>query len=85
MKNKIDFVLCLATFRCFHEQLYNLKGSYSQKLKKDFNKLVSLARKHEKEIIKISGQPEQLEQVYDNLMDIIYEVKEVIQQELENE
>ena len=85
MKNKIDFVLCMATFRCFHEQLYNLKGSYSQKLKKDFNRLIGLARKHEQEIIKISGQPEQIEQVYDNLMDIIYEAKEIIEEELKNE
>ena len=43
--------LLIATFRCFNEQLYNLKGSHSGVVKMKFNRLVKVANQYESEIV----------------------------------
>ena len=70
--------LLIATFRCFNEQLYNLKGSHSGIVKLKFNRLLKVANQYEKEIIKWTEGSEQLEIIYDNLMDVIVTVKKQV-------
>lgn len=74
-QDTIDLNLLIATFRCFHEQLYNLKGRHSKIVKLKFNRLIGVARSYEKEVLKLTGESPALEQVYDELMNIIEEVK----------
>ena len=71
----IDLNLLIATFRCFNEQLYNLKGKHSGIVKLKFNRLLNVARQYEKEIVRYTEGSKELEQVYDELMDIIILVK----------
>ncbi len=73
-----DLLLLLATFRSFNEQLYNLKGVHSGLIKKKFNRLLNVSRQYEREVIKLSGESEHLENIYDNLMDLLIEVKKQI-------
>jgi len=70
--------LLIATFRCFNEQLYNLKGSHSGIVKLKFNRLLKVANQYEKEIVKWTEGSEQLEIIYDNLMDVIVTVKKQV-------
>lgn len=70
--------LLIATFRCFNEQLYNLKGSHSGIVKLKFNRLLKVANQYEKEIVKWTEGSEQLEVIYDNLMDVIVTVKKQV-------
>tara|TARA_B110000908_G_C10044458_1_gene353374 strand:- start:292 stop:552 length:261 start_codon:yes stop_codon:yes gene_type:complete len=75
----IDLNLLVATFRCFNEQLYNLKGSHSGVVKMKFNRLLNVARQYDREIVQWTENSPELENVYDQLMDIIVEVKEKCQ------
>tara|TARA_R110000796_G_scaffold7420_2_gene25513 strand:+ start:1773 stop:2033 length:261 start_codon:yes stop_codon:yes gene_type:complete len=75
----IDLNLLVATFRCFNEQLYNLKGSHSGVVKMKFNRLLNVARQYDREIVQWTENSPELENVYDQLMDIIVEVKEQCQ------
>jgi|TARA_R110000796_G_scaffold228615_1_gene345850 hypothetical protein len=77
-QDTIDLNLLIATFRCFNEQLYNLKGRHSGIVKLKFNRLIGTARAYEKEIVKWTDESEQLEAVYDELMEIILTVKEQV-------
>ncbi len=70
--------LLIATFRCFNEQLYNLKGSHSGIVKLKFNRLLKVANQYEKDIVKCTEGSEQLEIIYDNLMDVIVTVKKQV-------
>jgi len=74
----IDIILLLATFRCFNEQLYNIKGKHSKVLKMKFNRLQNVARAYENEIVKLTDNSDELEGVYDCLMEVIQEVKEQV-------
>ena len=77
-EHTIDLQLLIATFRCFNEQLYNLKGTHSKVVKMKFNRLLKVADQYEKEIVKWTNNNEDMETVYDNLMEIILEVKKTI-------
>ena len=81
----IDLALAIAMFRCFHEQLYNLKGVHSQMLKKKFNKLINVARQYEDEIIKSTDSVDEIDIIYDELMDVVVAMKKTIIKETENE
>ncbi len=70
--------LLIATFRCFNEQLYNLKGSHSGVVKMKFNRLVKVANQYEKEIVQWTDGSEQLELIYDSLMEVLIEVKKQV-------
>ena len=70
--------LLIATFRCFNEQLYNLKGAHAGIVKLKFNRLLKVADQYEKEIIKFTDNNQDVETIYDSLMDIIMEVKETV-------
>ena len=70
--------LLIATFRCFNEQLYNLKGSHSGVVKMKFNRLVKVANQYEKEIVQWTEGSEQLELIYDSLMEVLIEVKKQV-------
>lgn len=77
-EDTIDLNLLIATFRCFNEQLYNLKGKHSKIVKLKFNRLIKVARAYDNEIIKLTGNSEEIEHVYDQLMEIILEVKTIV-------
>ena len=51
-KEDIDIVMCVAMFRCFNEQLYNIKGTHSKSLKQKFNRLIRISKSYDDEIIK---------------------------------
>jgi len=74
-EQQIDLTLLLATFRAFNEQLYNLKGTHSQVVKLKFNRLIKVSAQYEKEIVKWMDGSNELEAVYDALMDVLIEVK----------
>ena len=75
-KDTTDLLMLLATFRCFNEQLYNLKGRHSKIVKLKFNRLINVARAYENEVVELTENNQQLEHVYDCLMDVILDVKE---------
>ena len=75
-KNTEDLLMLLATFRCFNEQLYNLKGTHSKIVKLKFNRLINVARAYENEVVKLRENNQQLEHIYDCLMDVILTIKE---------
>jgi len=74
-EQQIELTLLLATFRAFNEQLYNLKGTHSQVVKLKFNRLLRVSAQYEKEIVKWMDGSNELEAVYDALMDVLIEVK----------
>lgn len=80
---QIDITLLFATFRCFNEQLYNLKGIHSKIIKKKFNHLLKVSSQYEKEIVETMNSKE-LENCYDVLMDIIVTVKRELEDYEEN-
>tara|TARA_R100001460_G_scaffold4702_5_gene13129 strand:- start:61 stop:312 length:252 start_codon:yes stop_codon:yes gene_type:complete len=71
----VELNLLIATFRCFNEQLYNLKGNHSGIVKQKFNRLLNVAAQYEKEVVHLTQSNEELETIYDNLMEILIEVK----------
>ncbi len=77
-EDTIDLYLLIAMFRCFNEQLYTLKGKHSKIVKFKFNRLVKVARQYENEIVKVTDDSEAMENIYDQLMELILEVKKGI-------
>ena len=73
--------LLIATFRCFNEQLYNLKGSHSGIVKLRFNRLLKVARQYEREVLKSTDNSSELELIYDNMMEVLIEVKKVLNEQ----
>lgn len=84
MNNKLtkdqerDIYLLLATFRCFNEQLYFIKGAHSGLLKKKFNRLLKVSRIYDQEVSKWLADTKESEIIYDELMDIITIVKKSV-------
>jgi hypothetical protein len=74
----IELNLLLAMFRCFNEQLYNLKGAHSGLIKRKFNHLVKVGRQYEKEVLKATGHAQELENVYDAMMELMITLKKEI-------
>tara|TARA_R110000744_G_scaffold320603_2_gene426747 strand:+ start:626 stop:874 length:249 start_codon:yes stop_codon:yes gene_type:complete len=70
--------LLLATFRCFNEQLYNIKGSHKGILKQKFNRLINVSRQYENEIVKMTNDSKDIENIYDHLMEILILVKKQV-------
>ncbi len=70
-----DLLLLIAMFRCFNEQLYNLKGSHSKKVKLKFNRLLKVSAQYEREITQWTEGSKELELIYDSLMEVLIEVK----------
>jgi|TARA_R110002012_G_scaffold71166_3_gene182679 hypothetical protein len=81
----IDLVLCIAMFRCFNEQLYTLVGKDSKMAKKKFNRLIKVAKMYDDEIIRNGNHDDDIDVIYDKLMDIIIEMKELIIKEYDFE
>jgi len=77
-EEEIDVHLLIATFRCFHEQLYLMKGKHSNMIKYKFNRLINVARQYENEVVKLYGNSKECELIYDELMEILIEVKQQI-------
>ena len=85
-ENTVELAVTIALFRCFHEQLHGLKGSHAKLVKYKFNKLCKVARQYEDEIIKVNKQSdEDLDLLYDSLMDIIVEMKQSLIVEYEKQ
>ena len=78
-----DLYMLLATFRCFNEQLYTLKGKHSKVVKMKFNRLLNVSRQYENEIVKLTDNNEALENIYDCLMEVIMEVKQQVDEQNE--
>lgn len=70
-----DLNLLLATFRCFNEQLYMLKGSHSKSVKQKFNRLVKVSAQYEREVLRFTNESKELEVIYDALMEVLVTVK----------
>jgi len=77
-EQQVDIFLLVAMMRCFNEQLYNIKGTHSQKLKMIFNNLVKTSRRYENEVLKWTENNDNLEVIYDNMMDVLVQVKQQI-------
>ncbi len=77
-EQKSDVIMLIATMRAFNEQLYNLKGVHKQGMKMKFNRLLKVSAQYEKEIVHITENSQEFEDVYDALMDVIINVKEQI-------
>ena len=70
-----ELLLLIAMFRCFNEQLYNLKGAHAGIIKLKFNRLLKVAAQYEKEITQWTEGSKELELIYDSLMEVLIEVK----------
>lgn len=81
----IDILLVCALFRCFNEQLYTVKGNHSQLLKLKFNRLLKVARQYDLEIQKHYEEDENIEAIYDELMELIVTIRESIIKSVEND
>ena len=77
----LEIHLLMATFRCFNEQLYNLKGTHSGVMKLKFNRLLKVARQYEREIVEFTEESKELELIYDNMMDLLIEIKKQINEQ----
>ena len=77
-EQKSDVIMLMATMRAFNEQLYNLKGVHKQGMKMKFNRLLKVSAQYEREIVHITQNSQEFEDVYDALMDVILEVKQQI-------
>jgi len=73
-----ELLLLIATYRCFNEQLYNLKGSHAGKVKLKFNRLLKVSAQYEKEITQWTEGSKELELIYDSLMELLIEVKKQV-------
>ena len=74
-EHKTELLLLIAMFRCFNEQLYNLKGSHAGIIKLKFNRLLKVAAQYEREITQWTEGSKELELIYDSLMEVLIEVK----------
>ena len=74
-EQETEINLLLATMRCFNEQLYNIKGTHSKILKMKFNRLLKISNQYEREVLRWTNNDQQLEAMYDTLMDVLYTVK----------
>ena len=70
-----ELLLLIAMFRCFNEQLYNLKGAHAGIIKLKFNRLLKVAAQYEREINQWTEGSKELELIYDSLMEVLIEVK----------
>ena len=77
----VELNLLLATFRCFNEQLYHLKGTHAGIVKLKFNRLLNVAKQYEKEIVKFTGGSQDIENIYDGLMEILIEIKKQVNEQ----
>ena len=73
-----DLLLLIATFRCFNEQLYNLKGTHAGIIKLKFNRLLKVSAQYEREILQWTEGSKELELIYDSLMEVLIEVKKQV-------
>ncbi len=73
-----ELLLLIATFRCFNEQLYNLKGSHAGIIKLKFNRLLKVSAQYEREITQWTEGSKELEVIYDSLMEVLIEVKKQV-------
>ena len=73
-----DLLLLIATFRCFNEQLYNLKGTHAGIIKVKFNRLLKVSAQYEREILQWTEGSKELELIYDSLMEVLIEVKKQV-------
>ena len=73
-----DLLLLIATFRCFNEQLYNLKGTHAGIIKLKFNRLLKVSAQYEREITQWTEGSKEIELIYDSLMEVLIEVKKQV-------
>ena len=65
-------------FRCFNEQLYNLKGAHAGIIKLKFNRLLKVSAQYEREITQWTEGSKEIELIYDSLMEVLIEVKKQV-------
>lgn len=75
---QVDIIFIIILFKAFHEMLYSMKGKHSKVTKQKFNRLVKVARQYEKDINKWVENSEELEEIYDQFMDLLIEAKKEI-------
>lgn len=77
-EHKTELLLLIAMFRCFNEQLYNLKGSHAGIIKLKFNRLLKVSAQYEREVLQWTEESKELELIYDSLMEVLIEVKKQV-------
>ncbi len=82
-EHEMELYLLIATFKCFNEQLYQLKGAHSQGVKMWFNRLIKTSKKYESMVDKWTSDNKRLDTIYDELMDVIITVKQNVINEME--
>ena len=82
-QSQTDLLLIIATIKSLHEQLYNLKGVHSQRIKQYFNVLLTTAKRYEKEVDKMLGakELEAVNALYDAMTEAHYIIKDGITKE----
>ena len=73
-----DINLLLALMRCFSEQLYMVKGAHSGLVKQKFSRLIKVANQYEREVVRMLGESQEMDAIYDAMMELILIVKEQI-------
>tara|TARA_R110000751_G_scaffold136245_1_gene239217 strand:+ start:6930 stop:7214 length:285 start_codon:yes stop_codon:yes gene_type:complete len=76
----LDINVTLALVKCLSEQLHGMQWEYSHQLKQKFNRLLKVAKIYENEIDKsmLEANDETIENIYDTLMDLICDAKEIV-------
>lgn len=75
----LDINFALALVKCLSEHLHTMQWTHSHRVKMKFNKLLKVARIYESEIDKSMHETndETIENIYDALMDLILNSKEL--------
>lgn len=78
--------LIIATAKCLDEQLANMDGVHTHRVKQYFNRLNHASMQYVKEIDKMfadgdGGERDQIDNLYDQLMEVIYQVRDITMQQ----
>tara|TARA_R110000823_G_C15505700_1_gene453703 strand:- start:194 stop:490 length:297 start_codon:yes stop_codon:yes gene_type:complete len=75
----LDINFALALVKCLSEHLHTMQWTHSNLVKQKFNKLLKVAKLYESEIDKSMHDTDDdtIENIYDTLMDLICESKEL--------
>lgn len=82
-EEQIDLLVLLGTYKSFSEQLYNMKGLHSGRVKQKFNLLHNYVRGYEKQIDSnwLNENRAVINQLSDAITELIYIVRESVGKE----
>jgi len=85
VKKEIEIVMLLAMVKCVSEQCDILRDQHKHQAKQKFNRLIKIAKIYDDEIINNGNHEDDVDVIYDKIMDIIIELKQLIIQEYEKD